>query len=223
MNDIFLEIEEDLRRERAAQAWKKFGPYVVTIAVLVVLAVAGWRGYAAYEQSRAAKSGDAYIAAIELARAGKLAEADAALATLQRDGAGGYPVMARFRLAGGKAVAGDAAGAAAAFDALANDSSVAAPLQDVARLRAAMAGLNTASLPEIATRVERLTAETSPYRHLARELLGLAAYRNGDLKAAAKWFDAVYGDVQTPADVRSRAQLVLTLLASDGITPGEGQ
>jgi hypothetical protein len=86
-----------------------------------------------------------------------------------------------------------------------------------------MALVNTAPVSEIAARVERMSADANPYRHLARELMGLAAYRNGDHKTAAKWFDSVYGDVQTPADIRSRAQLVLTLLAADGITPGDAQ
>ena len=48
MNDnIFDEITADLRRDRMADAWAKYGRYVIGSAVALVLIVAGVTGYAA--------------------------------------------------------------------------------------------------------------------------------------------------------------------------------
>lgn len=219
MTDIFLEIEEDLRRDRAAHIWKKWGPTLVSAAVLIVVVVAGWRGYAAYQQAQAAKAGDAYLAAAQLAQQNNFTGAQDALQKLAADNVAEYGLMARFKAANLKAQQGDADGAAQAYDLIAKDASVAPALQELARLRAGLALVNTASLVQISVLVESLTAEGNTYRHLAREIMGLTAYRVGDHKAAALWFERIYSDMATPNDVRSRAQLALSVLAADGIVP----
>ena len=38
--NLFKEIDEDLRQERFAKLWKKYGPYIISAAVALVL-VAG--------------------------------------------------------------------------------------------------------------------------------------------------------------------------------------
>ena len=43
MADIFREIDEEVRRDKAAELWKKYGWVVTSLAVLAVLAVAGWQ------------------------------------------------------------------------------------------------------------------------------------------------------------------------------------
>ena len=50
--------------------------------------------------------------------------------------------------------------------------------------RAALILVNTASVDELKTRIGDLADPTSGWRHSAREILGLAAYRNGDLAGA---------------------------------------
>ena len=50
MADIFQEIDEDLRRERAGKLWQKYGKYVIAAAALIVLAVAAWRGLEWYQR-----------------------------------------------------------------------------------------------------------------------------------------------------------------------------
>ena len=40
LSDIFREIDEELRRDSLAQLWKKYGHYVIGLAVLIVIATA---------------------------------------------------------------------------------------------------------------------------------------------------------------------------------------
>ncbi len=41
MADIFREIDEEVRRDRAAELWKKYGWLLTGLAVLAVAAMAG--------------------------------------------------------------------------------------------------------------------------------------------------------------------------------------
>ena len=47
--DIFREIEEDLRRDKAAEFWKRYGRYIVGAAAFVVAATAGYVGWKEYQ------------------------------------------------------------------------------------------------------------------------------------------------------------------------------
>ena len=43
MSDIFQEIDEDLRQDRAARLWKAYGKYIVALAIFIILAIASYR------------------------------------------------------------------------------------------------------------------------------------------------------------------------------------
>lgn len=222
MVDIFREIEEDLRRDRLARIWQRHGALLVALAVIVVAAVGGWRYWEYSRDQAAAAAGARFAAAIELAREGKGAEAEKALEAVVAEAPGGYDTLARFRLAteAGKT---DPAKGAAAFAAIASDASVGETLQGLARLRAGMLLVDTADPKEIASRLEGLAAPTSPWRHTARELLGLAALKAGDYAAAGRWFDQIVVDAETPSSLRQRTQLYLALVRAGPVTPASTQ
>ena len=66
------------------------------------------------------------------------------------------------------------------------------------------------------TRLEPLTGADNPFRHTARELLALAAWRAGDMAVAKRWFDMIVNDAETPAGTRSRVDMLMALAAGDG-------
>ena len=175
-----------------------------------MLAVAGWRGYEYWDDQKAAESGAAFEAAIALAEGGKQAEAQAAFAKIATEGSSGYRVLARFREAAELAKT-DRAAAVKQYDALAADSSLGRPLQDLAAVRAGLILVDTAPLADLNTRLEPLTAKDRPFRHSARELLALGAWRTGDSAAAKSWFDLISTDVETPTGTRQRIEVLMTL------------
>jgi hypothetical protein len=212
MTDIFREVEEDLRRERLNKLWQRYGAWIVGLAALIVLGVAGWRIYEHWQATRAAASGDQFTQAIGLASEGKHAEATDRLAVLARSGSGAYPLLARFRAAAERADS-DTPAAAAAFDTIAADSGAPGTLRDLARIRAANLLVGSAPREEVARRVESLAVAGNPWRHSARELMALAAWKAGDLQAAERWFAEASGDPEVPQGIRGRADLFLTLIA----------
>jgi len=210
VSDIFQEVDEEVRREKLQQLWERHSNLIVALALLVVLAVGGWRGYDWWENKKAAESGEAFEAALNLAEGGKREEARAAFAKLAQDGNSGYRTLARFREAAELAKT-DPAGAAAAYNALANDSSLGRTLEDLAAIRGGMILVDTAPLADLAAKLEPLTAADRPFRHTARELLALAAWRSGDKAAAKRWFDLIATDAETPAGTRQRIEVLMTL------------
>ena len=210
MSDIFQEVDEEVRREKLQQLWERHSNLIVAAALVVVLAVGGWRGFDWWENKKAAESGAAFEAALNLAESGKQEEARAAFAKLAQDGSSGYRVLARFREAAELAKT-DPAAAAAAYNALANDSSIGRSLQDLAAVRGGLLLVDTAPLAELTAKLEPLTAADRPFRHTARELLALAAWRTGDKTAAKRWFDLIATDAETPAGTRQRMDVLMTL------------
>ena len=49
-----------------------------------------------------------------------------------------------------------------------------------------------------------------------RQLLALAAWRAGDIPAAKHWFDIIATDIMTPADIRTRVEMLAALVAAQG-------
>jgi hypothetical protein len=213
LSDIFQEVDEEVRREQLKKLWDRYGILVVIAAVLVVAGIGAWRGYQWWEAKKAAEAGAAFEAASTLAETGKHSEAEAAFAKVAVDGTAGYRHLARLREAA-ELAQGDAKAAVAVYDKIAADGSVGPVLQDLAALRAGALLLDTASFAEARQRLEPLTGDDRTFRHTARELLVLAAWRAGDSTAAKRWFDMIIADVQTPAATRSRVEMLMALGAT---------
>jgi hypothetical protein len=221
MSDIFREVDEDIRRERFKKLWDRFGVYVIALAVLIVVATAGYRIYVYLQEKEAEEAGDKFTAALQLASGGKHDEAVNALSEIVADGSGGYPVLARFRIATEKVATGDKTGAVAELDAVANDGSAQPLIRDMARLRAALILVETASLADLEARIGSLAGTGNPWRNTARELLGLGAWRAGDFAAARKYFQQISDDQDKPRDIAQRADVMLALIKGKLGEPAE--
>lgn len=215
-DSFFREVDQELRQDQAKALWDRFGPLAIGAAVAVVLATAVWVAWDYWTQTQANQSGDAYLQALTLAREGRTEEAKAALAALEADGYGAYPVLARMRGATLLAEAGDHAGAVAAFDSVSADGSVPVSIRDMARLRAGLLLVDHGSYADVSARVEALTVETSALRHTAREVLALAAWKEGRLADASTLFAQIGDDEGAPLNLRRRAELMSELIRGSG-------
>jgi hypothetical protein len=213
--DIFQEVDEEVRRERLQKLWERYGKFLIVACILVVFGVGGWRGYQWWEAKKAAAAGAAFEQAAMLAETGKHKEAEAAFAKLAVDGTAGYRVLARLREAAELAPT-DRKAAVAAYDEIAADKSVGQVIQDLAVVRAGLLLVDTASYSEMRQRLEPLTATDRPFRHSARELLALSAWKGGDMSAARQWADSIIADPETPAGTRNRAEILSELIAASG-------
>ncbi len=213
MTDFIREVEEEYRRDKAIEAWKRYQNWIIGFAIVIVLAAGGWRYYQSQQRAAAENAGAKFESAVQLGRDGKAKEAEAAFLDIAKSGPQGYAVLARFRAAA-EIASRNSAEAVTVYDALATDPGVDPVMQNVARIRSAFLLVDSADDAEMKKRIEPLAAPSSAFRHSARELLGLAALKSGDFEAAGRWFDMIVADPQAPQSLRERASTMLGLVAA---------
>lgn len=211
MSELFNEVDEDLRREQLKRIWEKYSLLIILVAVLIVGGVGGWRAYSYLEGKKAAEAGAAFDKAWELSEQNKPAEAEAAFIKLAAEAPAGYRTMARLRAAG-EAAKRDPAAAVKLYDEVIADSTVGANEKDLARVRAGTLLVETAAYDALLAKLEPATTATGTYRHSARELLALAAWKAGNAAETRKWVEAISNDNDTPSSIRTRAESLQALL-----------
>jgi len=221
MSDIFQEVDEEVRRDKAAEFWKKYQNQILAGAVLIVLASAGFR-YWQYEREKAEQAaGDQFQQALAALEGGKLDEAKAGFDTIAAQGPSGYRALAQMAAAGAKAHS-DPQGAIGTFDAVAGDAAIDPLLRDAARLRAALLRVDMSGEQQKGeAALTSLSTDNGSYRRIARLALGALALQRKDYDDAAKQFDLVLGDPEVSPDERQAASRWLGLVASNRSAPAK--
>ena len=215
MADIFHEVDEEVRRERLQKLWDRYGIYAIALAVLIVAGIGAWRGYEWWQAKKAAVAGAAFESALSLSEEGKHAAAEAAFAKIAAEAPAGYRILARLRAAAELAQA-KPADAVKAYDELAADNSLGPALQDLAAVRAGMLMVDSAPLSDMQRRLGPVSEPGRTFRHSARELLALSAWRNHDFTAARRYIDMIATDGESPPGTRARAEVLSALIAAEG-------
>ncbi len=213
--DIFNEVDEEVRRERLQKLWDRYGIYAIALAILIIAGIGAWRGYQWLQAKKAAAAGAAFESALSLSEAGKHAEAEAAFTQVAAEAPAGYRTLARLRAAAELAQV-KPTDAVKAYEELAADSSLGATLQDLAAVRAGMLMVDSAPFSDMRQRLDPVSEPGRTFRHSARELLALSAWRNHDFTAARRYIDMIATDAETPAGTRARAEVLSALIAADG-------
>jgi len=210
--DIFQEVDEELRRDKAAEVWTRYGRYIIAAAVFIVAATASYVGWKQYRLQQQTAYGERFALALTLIQEKKPADALEALGGLADDAGAGIGTLARFRAAAVMAGEGDRAGAVAIYDAVSKDGAADPLYARLADLYYVMTTLETGDPDALTARLEPLLAADSPWRFSARELSALIALRKGDTEQARASYTALADDPKTPSGARARAAEMLRAL-----------
>jgi hypothetical protein len=211
VTDIFHEVEEEVRRERYAQLWKKYGDYVMAVAAIIVVGVAAWQLWQRYQLNQRIEASNAYIVALETRDPEKAASAFAKLA---KTAPGGYALISRMQEANSLLAAGKHDKATALYRELMKGSD---PLfASVARLRLAWADADALSKKQMQDLVAPLTAKDNAFHYMANELLAYVDYRQGNVKEAQTVYETLANDASTPDGIKARAGGMAAFLAAGG-------
>lgn len=181
-NDHFIdEVTEDLRRDRLFLMLRRYG-WIAVLLILLLVAGAAWREYARSRDVAAARAfGDAVLAAEAQADPAARAQAIAAVPAANPRQA----VLRDLLAANALAEAGDIAGAAQRYDAVALAAGDDAVARDLAALRSVLAqgpGMDAAARDAV---LMRLSVAGAPFELIALELKAIA------LSGAGRRDDAV--------------------------------
>lgn len=212
MADIFQELEEDLRRDRAAALWRKYGIYLVGAAIVLVVGTGAWSAWRHYETRQRIAAGDRFTEAMLAANQGQTDAAVTGFAGVATEGPAGYALLARMQGAALKVRAGDRAGAAAIYDGIAADAQAPETYRQAALLLSVMQQSDTGEPKALSDRLAPLAGDDNPWRHSARELQAMLALRAGDQERAKTLLGGLSNDTNAPQSVRNRAGEMLRAL-----------
>ncbi|MBI1775375.1 MAG: tetratricopeptide repeat protein [Proteobacteria bacterium] len=211
-DEFVREVEEDLRKEHYQRLWDRYGRYVVALAVVLVLAVAGfnlWRDWR--ERQREAASAQLAEA---LANAQTNPEQAAnALGALADKSSPGFAALARLNEAALLINKGDREGALRVYDTLAADSSADPALRDLGVVLGVMHRIDAGDPAQLSQRLALLIGAGNPWRFNALELTAVLAVKSGDKARASELFRKLADDTEAPANIRARAAEMLAALA----------
>ena len=219
MVDIFDEVSEDLRNERAVVLAKRYGGLLL-LAMLAVLAGVGWQQFHAwYQQKQNEKAATAYLALTKpLDAAGTGLSGGAALTgakaltNFAASAPEGYRTLADLRAAALYAGAGETTQAEGLWNNVADDTGADPLLRGLANLLWAQHALGSAPDGEVLARLKPLTTDTNAYHGLARETQALVYLHEGKSDLAKALLTQIAADPGSPDGVRNRAEGLLAKL-----------
>ena len=215
MADIFQEVNEEVRKDRALEYWNKYGGYVIGACIALVVATGAKVAWTDYQQNQRVEESRQFMAAVRLQTEQKNAAAINAFGALAGEASTGYATLARLREAAERARSGDKAAAIAAYDKVVEDGDGGQALSDLARLSAVLLMIDDGANAAIEKRLAPLLEGNSAWRPLALEVRAIVAFRDGDLASAAKLFKTLGQMAGAPAGVRQRAAQMLAVLGQD--------
>lgn len=216
MVDIFDEVDEELRAERAQQLLKRYAGLIIAAALMVVGAAAGWQAWRWWQARQDMAAGQRYVAAMVLMQSPAAAADRKALIgdfdAIANASPEGYRTLARLQAAALKAQSGDQQGAAALWNDVATDSTADPLLRDLADLLWCQHQIDTGNPALLEARLKALAEPGSVWRPLAQEQLALLDLRQGRTQAAKAVLNELAQDATAPSGVRGRAAALLARL-----------
>jgi hypothetical protein len=217
--DIFDEVSDDLRTERAIALARRYGGLLVLLLVLVLLGVGAqqaWRWHQAQRNDKAATEFLALTGPIDQAGPNltdpQRVQDGQSLTAFAASAPDGYKTLANFRAAALYNDAGQPARAEALWTEIGHDGSADPLLRGLANLLWAEHALGTAPDAEVLARLKPLAALGTPYHGLAQETQALVYLHEGNTGLAKALFSQIASDPATPEGVRNRANGLLAQL-----------
>jgi hypothetical protein len=217
--DIFDEVSDDLRAERAARMLRRYSGTLIVAAIVILFGVAGQQGWEWRQAQQNTKAANAYLAITDqitaqgdaITNPQRTADAQSLLSFAAAAPAG-YRAIATLRAAALYADAGATAKAEAAWNQVADDSGADPLLRDLANLLWAQHELGQAPDDAVATRLAPLTVPENPFHALAQETQALLYLDENKPDQAKALFSQIASDPSAPDGVRNRADGLLAKL-----------
>ncbi len=204
MTDFFAELEEDIREERLFLLWRKYGNFIIGLAIAIVLATAGYTLWQYVQKQNRLKSAAAFTHALSLITQGNEGEAAKELQILC-DAGGGYGKLAQFYqatlLADSKAV----------YPKIIQANAKESSLGNLAKVLLAMRSLDD---PATLAALEPLTAPQNAWNPLALELMASINLKAGKSDVAAKQFVQIIDNHFATMNAQMRARMMMAKLGA---------
>lgn len=203
MADIFNEVDEAVRQDKAKVLWKRYGWVFGLVAIVAVGGTAAYTIYKEWQISAARSETGAILTAANGAEAAPVDAADALMA-FSDDASDGRAAVARTLAAGLYSAGDDSEAAQATAIELANDGAPGA-LGPLSRIQAALAAVDSRDPAEVEAMLAPI-ANDEIWAPEVSEVRALLALREGDTATAARIYADLADNPAAPPALRTRAE-----------------
>lgn len=207
MSDIFEEVEEEVRKDKLSELWRRYG-FLVWLAALGIVGYVAFTEWSAYRATQIQETRmAAFESALDALDAGNYEAAQAELTALVDADTALSPLashyLARARLEGG----GDVDGAIAALNGVADADGRA--FEQLALLKSVYLRGESMTLEEMERELAPLTQLETPLGALAQEAIAAKAYTAGDYARARQMLSRLRLSAYAPQGLVQRATIAL--------------
>tara|TARA_B100001123_G_C15139529_1_gene958917 strand:+ start:332 stop:979 length:648 start_codon:yes stop_codon:yes gene_type:complete len=210
-DDLFREVDEEVRQDNYRHLWKKYGVYFVSLFVIVMLITVGivlWRDM---QRSALESNGEELLAAIAIGEVNEK-EAIEKFTLLGNESKEGYRLLAKLREGSLLSKIGEKAKSIEVFDSITRDMEQDEIYRDLAAILAVSHGITSMDQKELKDRLTPLLAIDNPWHYTAKELMAISLMISGDTARSIKSFKSLSDDTDAPEGIRARSAEMINIL-----------
>ena len=215
MNEIFREIEEDIRRDQMSKIWKKYGSWLLTIILAIILLTVILVWWRQQQENQQYERAIIYQNAQDIIASGNYTNAEDLLLNLVKY-EDGYSMLARFELAALRVKSGKLEAAINLYKGISEDQGVFYPYRQLSMIKQAllligMPEINADSLADMNRTLEKsLKAPTPLALALSiNEVRILLHLKLGQILEAKQGIIRIIDNPNAPVNMRRRLKELL--------------
>lgn len=210
-NELFREVDEEVRQEQFKQFFRRYGKYAAGLALAVLVGAGGYLLWQENQRQAIERAASGFEEAQILAQTQPRMAADI-LAGLIDDAPQGYRALIGMQQAQSLLQAGDRDAALRVYERLAADADLPELDRDLAQIHVVIMQFENLTADDLLARLGPMTAEGRVWRYPALELQGLAQVKANRPDEARKIFQQLADDPSAPNAMRARVIELLTAL-----------
>ena len=205
MSEEFIrEVDEELKEEKYAKLWKKIAPYVISLALGIILFTTSIVGWDSYIENSKQKLGDDFTAAVELIKEEDIDTALIALERITDKSSDGYVTLSKMKKAAILINKKNIEGGLSIYLDLEN-TAIDQSFRDMATILYVLNALDYVEPLKLLEKINKLSID-SPWKFSALELKGFIFFKNNDLSRAKQTFQEIIDMGNAPSTLSSRAR-----------------
>ncbi len=216
MPDIFDEVDEDLRADKARDLLRQFGGLLILGMALSLVGVGVYHVWQQRQQAAAEAVAAKFLSAQKASAAKSPPKAVIQqFADLAATAPDGYRTLSRLHLAALEWNEGQHDSAVAEWQSVSDDTTASPLLRDLATLNSVQYQLDSGDPATLKAKLQPLVGGATRWRPLAAQLTALLDIRLGRMPEARQIMKQLARDPQAPQGVRQVAQDVLLTIGDD--------
>ena len=212
MADLFQEIDDELRQDKASSLWKLYGKYVVAVAIIIITCVGGYKFWQQKQLDNGEKASIAYEAALARSASGDFKGAIDQLNEEELGLVRGYAALSQMQKANLAMKIKDFEAALITYKNIAENDDYPQSIKEWASFRHVAVRVEKHIDPNASADLDTLIATDSPWRFLAKEIKAVKEIETGNNSGAKAIFSELADDENAPERLRVRAAEFLQTL-----------